>query len=534
MNATTGVLQFTDATVFNADHEITANGGTVEITNGTINGGRLRVADSNNSFVQFSGDVTLNDVTWEDMGAGQFRVDQDEWTRLLGDRLIPAGQTLVVYPRGRLNVGGGVLTNNGKIELPDCLSELHFESDTTLSGSGEVLLECPFLGWGLETIGITSVANVTLTLGSEQKIHGQGPVEVDLVNFGPIEADVAGKTLSLTKVRNEGTLGSVNGGRLHLGTGLANAGTLNLATGGTLSFKGEISLDRDLAASSGAKVEFTEATLANAGHTVSADGGIVEIVNSTINGGVLRVANGDNSNVQFSGDVTLNDVAWEDMGAGEFRVDQDAWTRLLGDRLIPAGQTLVVYPRGRLNVGGGTSTNNGKIELPDRLSELHFESDTTLSGSGAVVLDCPFLGWALKTIGITSAADVTLTVGPEQLYQLPSRGHFPTGATRCSASLLRRQRRWSVYAVGRVDGHQHRQFRCQRSHHRDYGRSDLWRGRVHQRQGNRWRFDRLSCRALHLYRRRGLVDEAHRGNANRRIRSLRSHLHRRCGHRRDR
>jgi hypothetical protein len=96
-SAIAGNLRFSSATVANTGRTITADGGTVEIKNSTISGGNLRATDNAASFVQFSGDATLNDVSWEDDGAGMFRVYQTT-ARLLGDYAdhLPAGYTLVV------------------------------------------------------------------------------------------------------------------------------------------------------------------------------------------------------------------------------------------------------------------------------------------------------------------------------------------------------------------------------------------------------------------------------------------------------
>ena len=96
-SAISGSLRFSSATVANTGRTITADGGTVEIASSTINGGSLRATDNAASFVQFSGDVTLNGVPWEDDGAGVFRVYKTT-ARLLGDYAdhLPVGYTLVV------------------------------------------------------------------------------------------------------------------------------------------------------------------------------------------------------------------------------------------------------------------------------------------------------------------------------------------------------------------------------------------------------------------------------------------------------
>ncbi len=143
-----GMLHLSNATVANAGGSITADGGTVQIANSTINGGTLIATDNAGSFVQFSGDVTLNGVTWQSSGAGVFHVYQTT-ARLMGDSAhwLPAGSTLVVDTGGasgqqaQLTLPGGVFTNEGIILLhgyASCPARLAFASDTTLAGSGQV------------------------------------------------------------------------------------------------------------------------------------------------------------------------------------------------------------------------------------------------------------------------------------------------------------------------------------------------------------------------------------------------------------
>lgn len=58
----------------------------------------LRATDNTNSVVRFLGDVSLNGVAWEDLGARQFRVgwpNGSPTTRLLGDRRVPAAMELL-------------------------------------------------------------------------------------------------------------------------------------------------------------------------------------------------------------------------------------------------------------------------------------------------------------------------------------------------------------------------------------------------------------------------------------------------------
>ncbi len=487
-------VRFTGATFDNTGHVITADGGTVEIANSTITGGTLVATDNAASFVQFSGDVTLNGVPWEADGSGEFRVYQTT-ARLLGDYAnhLPAGYTLVVDvgPAGgggsaQLNLDGGVFTNDGTIELRGgygngsyyvfpVYATLSLPSDFTLAGAGQVVMSSagPWDWWA--PAQITGAPGVKLTIGAQQVVHGWGAIQVQMDNHGRIEADAAGHTLAISgPLANDGTvrtlgggyfvlsgsltnsgvvnatgsgrltvsgltvnagmLGDSGGATLSLDGGLTDTGSLQWSNGATLNLGGLVSTPAVLLAEAGTMLRFTNATLDNTGRTITADGGTVEISNSTINGGSLRATDNASSFVQFSGDVTLNGVPWEADGSGEFRVYQTT-ARLLGDYAnhLPAGYTLVVDvgPAGgggsaQLNLDGGVFTNDGTIELRGGYGNgsyyvfpvyatLSLPSDFTLAGAGQVVMSSagPWDWWAPAQI--TGAPGVKLTIGAQQV-----------------------------------------------------------------------------------------------------------------------
>jgi hypothetical protein len=136
-------------------------------------------------------------------------------------------------------------------------------------------------------------------------------------------------------------------------SGLSNAETVRIESGGNLLLSGSVTNVGTLTAAGGT-LRLSGATVANAGHVLVADGGVVVLENSTVNGGVLRVTDKDQSVVQFSGDVTLNGVPWEDLGAGRFEVVGKP-TRLLGDygHQLPAGYVLNVIWSAQWVLGGG-------------------------------------------------------------------------------------------------------------------------------------------------------------------------------------
>ncbi|MBI2875410.1 MAG: cadherin-like domain-containing protein [Candidatus Tectomicrobia bacterium] len=222
-----GVVEIVNSTI--AVPTITANGGIVAITNSILSDGTLVATDHASSLVRFSGDVTLNGVPWEDPGTGEFQVHGT--TRLLGDyeTQLPAGYRLVVqsgwWAHAQLTLSGGVFTNQGTIELRNSSSSnatLYLASDTTLAGSGEVVMVSP-VGWAWPSWGIPVISGpegATLTVGAEQRLHGEGQIGLDVVNQGMIEADRSGfwlEGLTISNgLTNTGTVGAVNGATLRV------------------------------------------------------------------------------------------------------------------------------------------------------------------------------------------------------------------------------------------------------------------------------------------------------------------------------
>ena len=307
-------------------------------------------------------------------------------------------------------MAGGVFVNDGTIELHGgngwnvyatpwpIWATLDIGSGAMVTGSGQIVLQ----NAACVSAQIVGAAGAVLTLGADQTLHGYGQIGMDVVNQGQIEGDVNGGTLTfLQSLANTGTVSTVGGGNLSLsgaltnsgavaatgsgnltvsgqtvntGTleassgatlslngGLTDTGTLQQSDGATLNLGGTVSTPAVLSAIAGSVLRFTNATLDNTGRTITADGGTVEIASSTINGGSLRATDNAASFVQFSGDVTLNGVPWEDDGAGVFRVYKTT-ARLLGDYAdhLPVGYTLVVETGG---AWGGGATEFGRWRL---------------------------------------------------------------------------------------------------------------------------------------------------------------------------
>jgi len=464
--STGGTLRFSTATVNVGGFAVTADGGTVEVGDSSITDGTLRVTDSASSFVQFDGDVMLNDVMWEDLGVGEFRIYRTT-ARFLGDYAsrLPDGCTLVVQTEGSdgsagLALTGGQFRNDGTIELRGGLftggihndplwATLSLESNLTLTGNGQILMSP-------QPAMITGSEGSTLTIAEGQAVLGAGEIQVDVVNKGLIETSHSSiDVISITgSVRNEGTLRAAGEGdltvsgavtnagtvevvdeysRMTLSGGLANSGVVQVSAGGKLELKGMINSSTNLGVSSGGTLRFSSATVNVAGSAVTAEGGTVEVADSSISDGTLWVSDDPSSFVQFSGDVRMNGVTWEDPGAGEFRVYRTT-ARFLGDygSRLPQGRRLVVdagsYGEGaeaQLSLPGGVFQNDGIIELRGgshwHLWTLHpdwavvwFESDATLTGTGQLLMAPAGTG---ETTRISGAEGAVVTVGAEQVIR---------------------------------------------------------------------------------------------------------------------
>ncbi len=460
-----GTLQISGATVTNTSGVITASTGIVALVDSTINGGVLRVTDDAASLIRFSGDVTLTGVPWEDLGAGEFQINSTS-ARLLGDYAdhLPAGYTLVVFSEftdARLTLGSESFVNNGTLELRSnyrcgiftCThfpAELYLDQSLALSGSGQILMST--LPGGMSETMISGATGVSLSVGAGQWIHGEGEIRVPVVNYGRIEADVSGRSLTFVAgFENHGILRVLNGGGMSFPGGLTDGGSFELSgsvvlsgvvgprdwsvsAGGVLHLENAIVDNRGRSiVAHGGRVEIVNSTI-NDGGTISptggvitADGGVVEIANSTINGAMLRVTDNAASLIRFSGDVTLTGVPWEDLGAGEFQINSTS-ARLLGDYAdhLPAGYTLVVFSEftdARLTLGSESFVNNGTLELRSNYrcgiftctyfpAELYLDQSLALSGSGQILMST--LPGGMSTAMISGATGVSLSVGAGQ------------------------------------------------------------------------------------------------------------------------
>ena len=219
--------------------------------------------------------------------------------------------------------------NNGSISLNAGASatDLELQNDTTLSGTGQVIMGGP-------TAGINGINGSRLTIAAGQTIRGQGSIGQELLrltNAGVITADVNAGTITIDPDAGGGTIAMIN------------TGTLRAANGGTLV------LSTDSYQNAGGTIEALDNSNVLLASFASVFGGSV----SSSGSGAIRVPDSQNA---FFTDVTFTGLA-------------------IGQNNSDFG----------IN---GAITNNGTIRIEAGISatDLEIQGDTTLSGNGTVIL----------------------------------------------------------------------------------------------------------------------------------------------------
>ena len=243
---------------------------------------------------------------------------------LAGSNSINEGLIQLQYSPGstRLTLGG-TFTNDGTIRTEQThgyghlIGEIYLNADTLIDGSGVIEMAAG------STPVINGAADTELTLGADQTLHGQGNINVPVINHGTLQADVSGWWLYTTAgVNNDGVLGAKSGGILSLG-GVACTTT------------------KDIVAESGGVVRLLDTALELNGKTLLADGGEVRLDHSAVAHGNVQVSDNTSSAVTLYNAVTFTLAPWVDGGAGYFLVPHSS-AAVLGDRHIPAGVNLVI------------------------------------------------------------------------------------------------------------------------------------------------------------------------------------------------
>ena len=339
---------------------------------------------------------------------------------LAGSNSINEGLIQLQYSPGstRLTLGG-TFTNDGTIRTEQThgyghlIGEIYLNADTLIDGSGAIEMPAG------STPVINGAADTELTLGTDQTLHGQGNINVPVINHGTISADVGGRWLYLTSgVTNDGVLRSTGGGYL----------SLEGAAGSTTT--------RDIVAAGGI-VRLLNTTLELNGKTLLADGGEVRLDNSTVAHGEVKVSDNASSVVTLYNAVTFTSAPWVDGGAGYFQTPGTT-ASLLGDRHIPADANLIISHSSSLDLSGatafhnegliqlqyspsstrltlgGTFTNDGAIRTEQTdwyywlQGEIYLKADTVIDGAGSIEMA------AGSSVVMNGAADTELTLGANQ------------------------------------------------------------------------------------------------------------------------
>ncbi len=120
--------------------------------------------------------------------------------------------SLTILGGGNVTFNGPTITNNGTIKISNvgAQSILNFTSNTTIGGTGDILLNTYSPNAILSTTGAA-----TITISANQTIHGVGEVDAAIINNGMIISDflVGPRTLLIqtSNITNNNVIGTANG-----------------------------------------------------------------------------------------------------------------------------------------------------------------------------------------------------------------------------------------------------------------------------------------------------------------------------------
>lgn len=335
-----GLLLIEDMTLENSNGEISAlNGSTITISRAEIQSGVL------------NGD-----------GSSMYQIDGTSTFNSLGNPM-PINNTMVVINENDSLQLMGNVENNATIKIQDTqatssnLARLRTVGDSTLSGTGTVLFDTEN-----QNYIDSAAASDVLTVGPNQLIttseNGSGRIRTAMTNNGTIDA---------------------NNGFILLETNAkTNNNTMQASNGGTLQISG-ITINN------------------NSGQITAGAGSTVDLVNATIQGGMI---NGN-------GTVLINGAVHMDSSGG----------------LVNLSATTVINENDRLDITGGL-VNNTDIHIVDTSAtsannaSLRIIGDQTISGNGTINFGSEFL---TNLISSASASD-TLTLGSGQTIRTDADG----------------------------------------------------------------------------------------------------------------
>jgi len=295
-----------------------SNGGLLHTSSVTIeNAGGTILADGGDVLFQ---DGYINGGTIDRTGSS---VARSRNTRFTNVTIAPTGW--VDLPSGYgVYLLGSTLTNDGTIRVNDTGTGDSFfdiRVDLSLAGSGEILLN------GDQGDVIMSYSGGTLTQQAGHTIRGSGAITARFVNHGTIDADRSGGYLRIS------------------GSDKTNDGLLRASNGGELQIRDNY-------------------TLQNAGGTIFADGGNVQLYNQAkVVGGTISRSGSSAVKAQngWISDLTIVEDGWVDAATGY-----------------------------TLYMGGSQLVNNGTIRLNDTGAGdawIDVRTNVSLTGTGAILMN---------------------------------------------------------------------------------------------------------------------------------------------------
>ncbi len=256
---------------------------------------------------------------------------------------------LRVHGSRTLTTTGTALTNNGTMEIgngSNLTTTISVGSDLTVKGTGNVFMHDL-------SATLATGAGFTLTHATGHTIRGRGVISAALINRSEIRSDFGSNQVLRLNALDKTSTGTIK-------------------------------------ATNGARMEIETVTIQNAGGTLLADNGEINLeLGATIVGGTLTTANGG---LILAENSTIQDV-----------VNQGA-LRVAGSRTM--------------NVAGTTLNNTGTIEIghgSNLTTTVSVSTDLTLAGTGDFFLRD--LGATVKTVG-----GATLTHGAQ--HTLHGRGEL--------------------------------------------------------------------------------------------------------------
>jgi hypothetical protein len=327
-------LQIVSTTDTDTGGTILANASTVQINSSTVNGGALTVTGAGqlqlNSATVVGGTLTNSATGTINIASGT--------DVLAGTINNSAGGLFEIGNNATLDLAGGTYSQLGTVQLNSSgnFTELVLQGNVTLSGGSVTLSN--------NTQNYIFGQYYTDTLTNEETISGAGQIghgQVTLVNTGTINSN-----------QSSGITIDANGGA-------TNTGTIEATSGSTL--------------------QLASTTVNNAGGTISANSGTLQVNSSTINGGTISLTG--SSSLQLNTATIHGGSTLTNSATGT--IDIASGTNVMGGTINnSAGGLFEIANNATLNLEGGTYSQLGTVQLNSsgNFTQLVLSGNVTLSG----------------------------------------------------------------------------------------------------------------------------------------------------------